>query len=45
VDFQGSPVTIKDTYTLSADGKTLTEVTHAESSMGNFDTTSVYDKE
>ncbi|MBZ5694766.1 MAG: hypothetical protein LAN36_05340 [Acidobacteriia bacterium] len=45
VDFQGSPVTIKDSYTLSADGKTLTEVTHAESTMGNFDTTSVYDKE
>jgi hypothetical protein len=43
--FQGSDVTLKDTYTLSADGKTLTEVTHVESSMGNFDTTSVYDKQ
>jgi hypothetical protein len=43
--FQGSDVTIKDTYTPSADGKTLTEVAHVESSMGNFDTTSVFDKQ
>jgi hypothetical protein len=43
--FQDADITIKDTYTLSADGKTLTEVTHIESSMGNFDTTSVYDKQ
>ncbi|MGH9715345.1 MAG: hypothetical protein ACRD4R_01230 [Candidatus Acidiferrales bacterium] len=43
--YQGSPVTIKDTYSLSPDGKTLTSVTHITSSMGNFDTTSVYDKQ
>jgi hypothetical protein len=43
--FQGSDVTIKDSYSLSADGKTLTEVAHIESGMGNFDTTSVYDKQ
>jgi hypothetical protein len=43
--FQDSDVTIKDTYTVSADGKTLTEVTHVVSSMGNFDTTSVFDKQ
>ena len=43
--FQGNDVKIKDTYTLSSDGKTLTEVTHIESGMGNFDTTSVYDKQ
>jgi hypothetical protein len=43
--FQDSPVTIKDSYSVSQDGKTLTEVTHIESSMGNFDTTSVYDKQ
>ncbi len=30
---------------LSGDGKTLTEVTHVESGMGNFDSTSVYDKQ
>lgn len=43
--FQGSDVTIKDTYSLSADGKTLTRVTHVATGMGNFDTTSVYDKQ
>jgi hypothetical protein len=43
--FQGNDVKIKDTYTLSGDGRTLTEVTHIESGMGNFDTTSVYDKQ
>jgi hypothetical protein len=43
--FQGSDVTIKDTFTPSADGKTLKEVAHIESSMGNFDTTSVFDKQ
>jgi hypothetical protein len=43
--FQGSDITIKDSYSLSADGKTLTEVTHVESGMGNFDSTSVYDKQ
>jgi hypothetical protein len=43
--FQDADITIKDTYTRSADGKTLTEVTHIESGMGNFDTTSVYDKQ
>ncbi len=42
--FQGSDVKIKDTYTLSADGSTLTDVTHIESGMGNFDTTSVFTK-
>lgn len=43
--FQGSDIKIKATYTLSGDGKTLTEVTHVESGMGNFDSTSVYDKQ
>lgn len=42
--FQGSAVSIKDTYSLSADGKTLTRVTHIATGMGNFDTTSVYEK-
>lgn len=44
-DFQGSPVTINETYSLSPDGKTLTHVLHAKTSMGNFDSTSVYDKQ
>jgi hypothetical protein len=43
--FQGSDVKIKDTFTLAADGNTLTEVTHVESGMGNFDTTNVFDKQ
>ncbi len=42
--FQGSDFKIKDTFTLSADGGTLTDVTHIESGMGNFDTTSVFTK-
>jgi hypothetical protein len=43
--FQGTDVTIKSTYTLSDDGKTLTIKTHAESSMGPFDSTAVYAKQ
>jgi hypothetical protein len=43
--FQGSDVKIKDSYSLSTDGNTLTEVTHVETGMGNFDSTSVYDKQ
>jgi hypothetical protein len=45
LSFQGTDVKVKDTYTLSSDGKTLTQVTHVESGMGNFDSTSVYDKQ
>lgn len=43
--FQGSDVKIKETYSLSDDGKTLTKAVHAETGMGNFDSTSVYDKQ
>lgn len=43
--FQGSDVTIADTYSLSPDGKTLTSVAHITTGMGNFDMTSVYDKQ
>lgn len=43
--FQGSDVKIKDTFTLSPDGNALTEATHVESGMGNFDSTSVFDKQ
>lgn len=43
--FQGSPVTLKETYSVSTDGKTLTHVLHAQTGMGNFDSTSVYDKQ
>jgi hypothetical protein len=43
--FQGTDLTIKSTYALSEDGKTLTVKTHAVSSMGPFDSTAVYDKQ
>ncbi len=43
--FQGSDVTLKNSYTPSADEKTLTEVAHVETNMGNFDLTTVYDKQ
>jgi hypothetical protein len=42
--FQGSDVKIKDTLSLT-DPNTLTDVTHIESGMGNFDTTSVFTKQ
>ncbi|HKV04802.1 MAG TPA: hypothetical protein VJO53_06820 [Candidatus Acidoferrales bacterium] len=42
--FQGADIAIKDNFTLSSDGKTLTEATHIESGMGNFDEKMVYDK-
>ncbi len=43
--FQGSDVKIKDSYSLSPDGNTLTEMAHVETGMGNFDSTSVFDKQ
>ncbi|HXJ15579.1 MAG TPA: hypothetical protein VNM68_00080 [Candidatus Polarisedimenticolia bacterium] len=43
--FQGSDVTIKDTYTLGEDGKTLHVTSHAGTSMGDFDSKMVFDKQ
>lgn len=43
--FQGSDFTIKDTYSLSTDGKVLTQITHVESGMGNFDAKDIFDKQ
>jgi len=43
--FQGNDFKLKQSYTLSPDGKTLTEVRTFESGMGSFDTTYVYDKQ
>jgi hypothetical protein len=43
--FQGSDVTIKDTYTLSEDGKTLHLTSHAGTPMGDFDSKMVFDKQ
>jgi len=44
-DFQGNAATITSRWTLSEDGKTLTEKTHFSSSMGEGDMTIVYDKQ
>ena len=43
--FQGSDVTIKDTYKLGDDGKTLFVTSHAGTSMGDFDSKMVFDKQ
>jgi hypothetical protein len=45
IQYQSSPGTLKSTYTLSPDGKTLTCAMHISVSQGEFDTTSVYDKQ
>jgi autotransporter translocation and assembly factor TamB len=38
-------LTNKDTYTLSADGKTMTIAGHASTQMGDLDSTLVFDKQ
>ena len=44
--FQGQvDIASKVTETLSPDGKTLTMASHASTSMGDFDTTLVFDKQ
>jgi hypothetical protein len=44
--FQGQvDVASKAVYTLSADGKTLTMANHVSTSMGEFDTSYVFDKQ
>ena len=45
ISYQSSPGTLKSTFTLSADGKTLTRAMHISVDQGEFDTTSVYDKQ
>jgi hypothetical protein len=42
---QGSPGTLKATYTLSPDGKVLTKSTHLAVAMGEFDARLVFDKQ
>jgi len=42
--FQDSKGTLKSTYSLSDDGKTLTKATHIKFDQGEFDSKSVYDK-
>ena len=44
-DYNGSPVTGEATWTLSADGKTLTINGHFSSSMGEADQKLVFEKQ
>ncbi len=44
-DYQGSAMTITSRWTLSEDGKTITEKTHYSGSMGEGDMKIVYDKQ
>ena len=43
--YQSGAGSLKSTFTLSADGKTLTRVMHISVDQGEFDTTSVFDKQ
>jgi uncharacterized lipoprotein NlpE involved in copper resistance len=43
--FQGNDVTVKSTWTLSDDGKTLTQSAHIGSPMGETDQKLVFDKQ
>jgi hypothetical protein len=45
LQFQGSDVTIKTSWALSADGKTLTESAHFESQMGETDQKLIFEKQ
>ena len=45
VSFQGEEGTLKASYSLSVDGKTLRKATHVSMSAGEFDTKTVYDKQ
>jgi hypothetical protein len=45
ITYQGSAGSLKSTFTLSADGKTLTRMMHISVDQGDFDTTSVYEKQ
>jgi len=43
-DFQGNEVTLQDKWTLSADGKVLTDLFHIGTAQGEFDITYVMNK-
>lgn len=45
ITYESGAGSLKSTFTLSADGKTLTRVMHISVEQGEFDTTSVYDKQ
>jgi len=44
-EFQGNPMRLKETWSLSADGKILTIATHLGLPQGEFDLTLVFDKQ
>lgn len=45
ITYQGSAGTLKSTFTLSPDGKTLNRTMHISVDQGEFDTTSVYERQ
>lgn len=45
ITYQGNPGTLTSTFTLSPDGKTLTRVMHISVDQGDFNTTSVFEKQ
>lgn len=45
LDFGGTQLTIKGKWTLSEDGKVMTQTAHIESPQGAIDTTYVFDKQ
>jgi len=45
ITYEGNPGTLKSTFTLSPDGKTLTRVMDISVDQGNFETTSIFDKQ
>ncbi|HZY73928.1 MAG TPA: hypothetical protein VFE22_12545 [Edaphobacter sp.] len=45
ITYEGAPGSLQSTFTLSPDGKTLTRAMHISVDQGEFDTTSVYDKQ
>lgn len=45
INYQSGSGSLKSTFTLSPDGKTLTRVMHISVDQGEFDTTAVFDKQ
>ena len=45
ITYQGNPGTLTSTFTLSPDGKTLTRAMHISVDQGDFNTTSVFEKQ
>jgi hypothetical protein len=45
MDFNGTEISVKGKWSLSADGKTLTQSSHVTSPQGEFDMKAVYEKQ